>query len=126
MLPRPDTPLDQLRAAWDAKAERDALHASCPTQSTWTDAEFLASGAALVTARFAPAMASQLAEARRLGTPLRVLDFGCGAGRLLGALRAMDPQVAVRRPAVPAAEAGEEACHYWTSFSFACHFPRLR
>ncbi len=95
MLPRPDTPLDQLRAAWDAKAERDALLASCPAQPTWTEAAFVASGTQLLNARLAPAIAAPLAEARRTGTALRVLDFGCGAGRLLGALRALDAVVAV-------------------------------
>ncbi len=83
-----ESPMDRLRAEWDRKAADDAFAASCPDRTDWTPESFRASGDAL----FARRVATHLpAFAEAVGVPagqFRVLDFGCGAGRLVSATRA--------------------------------------
>jgi 2-polyprenyl-3-methyl-5-hydroxy-6-metoxy-1,4-benzoquinol methylase len=87
--------LDLLRQEWDRRAAEDALHHSCPQRVEWTPQAFLDSGRALVE-RFVLADLATICSGGRGDlepSKMRVLDLGCGAGRLLPALRARFAEV---------------------------------
>lgn len=79
--------LEQMRLAWDQKAEEEALWHSCPRQKDWSVETFLASGAADVATLVAPRRPAIAGTGQ--DAPRRILDYGCGAGRTLQALRGL-------------------------------------
>lgn len=75
-------PADQMRRDWEKRARSDPLHAIDATRRGWELDDFYARGPALVAAIVDPAL-------DRLGvdpTGLRVLEIGCGMGRLFAGL----------------------------------------
>jgi ubiquinone/menaquinone biosynthesis C-methylase UbiE len=71
-----------MRADWEARAAEDPLYHIASTQREWSLDDFYASGPELVTQIVDPALA-------RLGVDpagLRVLEIGCGMGRLFGGM----------------------------------------
>lgn len=72
----------RMRADWEARAAADPLYHIAATQREWSIADFYAGGRELVERIVDPALA-------RLGvdpTGLRVLEIGCGMGRLFEGL----------------------------------------
>lgn len=88
-----ESPMDRLRLEWDAKAAIDALAASCPDRTDWTAESFQASGEELFATRVAAGMPGWAAAMRAAPGEFRVLDLGCGAGRLLRPARAACAEV---------------------------------
>jgi SAM-dependent methyltransferase len=81
-----DTPrqLTNMQQAWDARARTNARHYIATSQTDWTDQEFFASGDWTVNGHI-------LADLQNVvgSTPprdMRVLEIGCGAGRITRAL----------------------------------------
>jgi SAM-dependent methyltransferase len=81
-----DTPrqLTNMQQAWDARARANARHYIATSQAEWTDQEFFASGDWTVNGHI-------LADLQNVAgsTPprdMRVLEIGCGAGRITRAL----------------------------------------
>ena len=71
-----------MRQAWEARARTDPLYAIDARQRTWSINDFYAQGPGLVTEIVDPAL-------RSLGVDpsgLRVLEIGCGMGRLFNGL----------------------------------------
>jgi 2-polyprenyl-3-methyl-5-hydroxy-6-metoxy-1,4-benzoquinol methylase len=89
--PRFHSILDQMREAWEARALEDALHHSCPRRAAWTPEGFLASGLEDVGGLWQALADKGLRASVPRGAA--VLDFGCGAGRMLQALAGSTGQV---------------------------------
>jgi ubiquinone/menaquinone biosynthesis C-methylase UbiE len=72
----------RMRADWEARAAEDPLYHIAATQREWSIDDFYASGPGLVEQIVDPALA-------RLGVDpagFRVLEIGCGMGRLFGGM----------------------------------------
>jgi len=80
----PQTQTARLREAWDQRARENAKHYIATLQKEWTDEEFFASGEATVDGH----IKTDLENICQGKDPkdMRVLEIGCGAGRLTRAL----------------------------------------
>lgn len=76
--------LEQMRREWDARARENARHYVATSQKQWTDDDFFRSGAEEVHSL----VEEDLAEicSGRDPAKMRVLEIGCGAGRMTLAL----------------------------------------
>jgi SAM-dependent methyltransferase len=80
----PATQAERLRQAWDERARENAKHYIATLQPEWTDADFFASGEATVNDHILTDQENifQHKDPREM----RVLEIGCGAGRITRAL----------------------------------------
>jgi len=76
--------LDKMRDDWDARARKNAKYYIATGQESWTDDEFYASGEETV-ARYILNDMVDICQGRDPKT-MRVLEIGCGAGRITRAL----------------------------------------
>jgi cyclopropane fatty-acyl-phospholipid synthase-like methyltransferase len=76
--------LTRMQEAWDRRARENARHYIATLQSEWTDEEFFSSGEATIDHH----IRSDLQNICRGKNPadMRVLEIGCGAGRITRAL----------------------------------------
>jgi SAM-dependent methyltransferase len=76
--------LDKMRMDWDARARENARHYVASEQTEWSDEEFFASGEKAIAEDIRNDMINvcQGKDPRQM----RVLEIGCGAGRLTRAL----------------------------------------
>lgn len=76
--------LDKMRADWDQRARENARHYVNTANTEWTDDEFFASGERTV----AEEILTDMGNICQGKTPvsMRVLEIGCGAGRVTKAL----------------------------------------
>jgi SAM-dependent methyltransferase len=76
--------LEKMRADWDARARENARHYVQTAKTDWTDEEFLASG----RKTFEEEILTDLINICQGSDPksMRVLEIGCGAGRVTSAL----------------------------------------
>jgi cyclopropane fatty-acyl-phospholipid synthase-like methyltransferase len=83
--------LEKMRADWDARARENARHYVATGQTDWSDEEFFRSGEQAVSEDLLTDMTNvcQGKEPRAM----RVLEIGCGAGRLTRALAKMFGEV---------------------------------
>lgn len=76
--------LDQMRADWDQRARENARHYIVTAQKQWSDEEFFASGAQTVKEEILTDM-TNICQGKA-PKQMRVLEIGCGAGRVTRAL----------------------------------------
>lgn len=76
--------LDKMQRDWDARARENARHYVANSQTEWTDEEFFASGEQTVREELLTDM-TNICQGKAPGE-MRVLEIGCGAGRLTRAL----------------------------------------
>jgi SAM-dependent methyltransferase len=76
--------LRSMREDWDRRARENARHYVATQQAAWTDEEFFASGEKEVADEILSDMANICQE--RQPASMRVLEIGCGAGRVTRAL----------------------------------------
>ncbi len=76
--------LRSMREDWDHRARENARHYVATRQAAWTDEEFFASGEKEVADEILSDMANICQE--RQPASMRVLEIGCGAGRVTRAL----------------------------------------
>jgi hypothetical protein len=76
--------LNNLRNAWDQRARENARHFIATGQTDWSDEEFYASGETAV-AHFILSDLENICQGRDPAS-MRVLEIGCGAGRVTRAL----------------------------------------
>jgi SAM-dependent methyltransferase len=76
--------LRSMREEWDRRARENARHYVATRQEAWTDEEFFASGEKEVADEILSDMANICQE--RQPASMRVLEIGCGAGRVTRAL----------------------------------------
>lgn len=76
--------LEKMRADWDARAKENARYFVATGKENWTDEEFFASGETTVDEEIRTDMTNicQGKEPKQM----RVLEIGCGAGRITRAL----------------------------------------
>lgn len=76
--------LKKMRSDWDARAKENARHYVQTAKTEWTDEEFFASGRSTVAEQILTDMINicQGDEPKQM----RVLEIGCGAGRVTAAL----------------------------------------
>ena len=74
----------RIRQAWDERARENARHYIATLQSEWTDADFFASGEATVQGHILTDL-ENICQGRP-SKDMRVLEIGCGAGRITRAL----------------------------------------
>ncbi len=80
-----------MRADWDARAAENPLHYVDDSRAEWTDEEFFKSGEAAVAAEILTDM-QNICQGRWPGD-MRILEIGCGAGRMTRALAALFGEV---------------------------------
>lgn len=76
--------LEKMRADWDARARENARHYVQTEKTEWTDDEFFASGRQTVEEEILTDM-TNICQGQDPKT-MRVLEIGCGAGRVTSAL----------------------------------------
>ena len=76
--------LEQMRRDWDARAREDARYYVATGKKDWTDQEFFRSGESNVREQILNDM-TNICQGRR-PAQMRVLEIGCGAGRITRAL----------------------------------------
>jgi SAM-dependent methyltransferase len=76
--------LRKMQEDWDARARENARHYVASGQTEWTDQEFFASGESTVEREILNDMIN-VCQGREPGS-MRVLEIGCGAGRVTRAL----------------------------------------
>jgi SAM-dependent methyltransferase len=81
----------RLRQAWDERARENAKHYIATLQPEWTDADFFASGEATVDGHIRTDL-ENICQGRD-PKDMRVLEIGCGAGRITRALANLFGQV---------------------------------
>ena len=76
--------LDKMRHDWDQRARENALHYVDNSREQWTDEEFLAAGETCIEEQILTDMGNicQGRDPQRM----RVIEIGCGTGRLTNAL----------------------------------------
>jgi ubiquinone/menaquinone biosynthesis C-methylase UbiE len=80
----PETQSARLRQAWDQRARENAKHYIATLQPEWTDADFFASGQSTVDGHILTDL-ENICQGRN-PKDMRVLEIGCGAGRITRAL----------------------------------------
>jgi SAM-dependent methyltransferase len=83
--------LSKMRHDWDRRAQENARHYVATGQETWTDEEFFASGKLTVEEHILNDMVN-ICQGREPGT-MKVLEIGCGAGRVTRALAGLFGEV---------------------------------
>jgi cyclopropane fatty-acyl-phospholipid synthase-like methyltransferase len=76
--------LQKMRADWDQRARENARHYVNTANTDWTDEEFFASGEKTVAEEILTDM-TNICQGKAPGE-MRVLEIGCGAGRVTRAL----------------------------------------
>jgi len=76
--------LAKMRADWDERAKENALYYVATEKETWTDEEFFHSGEQTVAEHILSDM-KNICQGRK-PEQMRVLEIGCGAGRVTRAL----------------------------------------
>jgi len=76
--------LEKMRADWDQRARENARYYVNTGKTAWTDEEFFASGEQLVAEEILTDMGNICQG--RAPSAMRVLEIGCGAGRVTRAL----------------------------------------
>jgi SAM-dependent methyltransferase len=76
--------LEKMRADWDQRARENARHYVNTANTQWTDEEFFASGERTVAEEILTDMGNVCQG--RPSSQMRVLEIGCGAGRVTKAL----------------------------------------
>ncbi len=76
--------LEKMRADWDQRARENARHYVNTSSTEWTDEEFFASGEKTVAEEILTDMGNICQG--RVPSSMRVLEIGCGAGRVTRAL----------------------------------------
>jgi cyclopropane fatty-acyl-phospholipid synthase-like methyltransferase len=79
-----DDQLEKMRADWDQRARENARHYVNTANTQWTDDEFFASGETTVAEEILTDMGNICQGKQADG--MRVLEIGCGAGRVTRAL----------------------------------------
>jgi len=79
-----DQQLEKMRADWDQRARENARHYVNTANTQWTDDEFFASGERTVAEEILTDMGN-ICQGKR-PVDMRVLEIGCGAGRVTRAL----------------------------------------
>jgi SAM-dependent methyltransferase len=79
-----DQQLEKMRADWDQRARENARHYVNTANTQWTDDEFFASGERTVAEEILTDMGN-ICQGQR-PADMRVLEIGCGAGRVTRAL----------------------------------------
>jgi len=79
-----DQQLEKMRADWDQRARENARHYVNTANTQWTDEEFFASGERTVAEEILTDMSNICQGEPPAG--MRVLEIGCGAGRVTKAL----------------------------------------
>lgn len=91
----PETPiqdtLEKMRADWDARAKENARYYVNTANQDWTDEEFFASGQRTVAEEILTDMIN-ICQGRE-PKQMRVLEIGCGAGRVTRALAGLFGEV---------------------------------
>jgi len=82
---------ERMKHAWDRRARENARHFVATGQDNWTDEEFFVSGEQTVADHILTDMAS-ICQGKPAGR-MRVLELGCGAGRVTRALARMFGEV---------------------------------
>lgn len=81
----------KMRSDWDRRAREDALHYVNTSQTRWDEDAFFATGEANVQDQILPEMA-EICQNRE-PSKMRVLEIGCGVGRMTRALAAVFGEV---------------------------------
>ena len=76
--------LDKMRRDWDERARENALHYVDNSREEWTDADFFAAGEQCIQEQILTDMGN-ICQGRDPAN-MRVIEIGCGAGRLTNAL----------------------------------------
>src|SRR5690349_1764000 len=79
-----DQQLEKMRADWDQRARENARHYVNTANTQWTDEEFFASGERTVGEEILTDMGN-ICQGKQ-PADMRVLEIGCGAGRVTKAL----------------------------------------
>jgi len=79
-----DRQLQKMREDWDQRARENARHYVNTANTAWTDEEFFASGERTVAEEILTDMGN-ICQGKATGE-MRVLEIGCGAGRVTRAL----------------------------------------
>ncbi len=91
----PETPiqdtLEKMRADWDARAKENARYYVNTANQDWTDEEFFASGQRTLAEEILTDMIN-ICQGRE-PKKMRVLEIGCGAGRVTRALAGLFGEV---------------------------------
>jgi len=76
--------LENMRRDWDKRARENARHYVATGKTNWTDAEFFASGEQVIAEEILTDMIN-ICQGKNPAA-MRVLEIGCGAGRITRAL----------------------------------------
>lgn len=79
-----DEQLQKMREDWDQRAKENARHYVATASTEWTDEEFFTSGESTVAAEILTDLGN-VCQGKAPGE-MRVLEIGCGAGRVTRAL----------------------------------------
>jgi ubiquinone/menaquinone biosynthesis C-methylase UbiE len=83
--------LERMRQDWDNRARENARHYIATLKTNWTDEEFFESGATSIR-EFIEASLPEICRGRP-ASELRMLEIGCGAGRMTRPLSSLFGQV---------------------------------
>ncbi len=86
-----DKQLDKMRRDWDERARENARHYVVTGKQEWTDDEFFSSGELTVKEEILTDMIN-ICQGKEPGQ-MRVLEIGCGAGRITRALSGLFGEV---------------------------------
>jgi SAM-dependent methyltransferase len=87
----PEEQLQKMREDWDQRARENARYYVCTSTTEWTDADFFASGEQSVAEDILTDLGN-ICQGRPPGE-MRVLEIGCGVGRMTRALANMFGEV---------------------------------